>query len=275
MSPPITNRVELPPSHSPRPWNPTIMLGGLWLAWGVLLAGGLIVDRWSFEGASSYSAVGRLGSSLVLVAAGWWWFVICRPSTAATYAGLIALGMSLGALGDFFNAGLLQSLIPLPNPVLGGIAAFGLGHLAYIRSCFDARRRTGLQLGLKWWGAVLVWQLIALASWYWIVWSTNNESLRMLVWPALAYSLLLAGTAGVATGLAVQDRRFAMLAVGSALFLISDLVLAWGMFRGSFPYRTQAVWIPYSGGQMLIVYAIVCFRSGLQATKRHPPAATC
>ena len=268
MSLPVRSEIAIPPSHSARSGNLAILAAGLWLLWAVLLSAGLIVDRLSFVNASGYSAIGRLGSSLVLVAAGWCWFANFRLTSLAAYAGLVALGMSLGALGDFFNAGLLQSLIPLPNPVLGGIAAFGLGHLAYIRGCFDARRRAGLRLGSRWWAAVLAWQLVAAVSWYWIVLSTANESLRVLVWPALAYSLLLAGTAGVATGLAVQDRRFAILAVGSALFLISDLVLAWGMFRGSFPFRTQAVWIPYSGGQMLIVYAIFFFRSALSSARQ-------
>ena len=93
-----------------------------------------------------------------------------------------------------------------------------------------------------------------------MVFLSTKESTQLLVWPALGYSQLLAGTAGVATGLAVQDRRFVMLAIGAALFLISDLILGWGMFRETFPHRMEAVWIPYGGGQMMIVYAIVTAR---------------
>ena len=65
----------------------------------------------------------------------------------------------------------------------------------------------------------------------------------------------MAGTAGIASGLAVQDRRLLSLAFGGALFLASDLILACGLFRGSFPHQTEAVWLTYGPGQMLIVFS--------------------
>ena len=81
-----------------------------------------------------------MGSSLVLVATGWVAFAVWRKSDAGRLATCIAIGMTLGAMGDFFNAGLLD-FIPLPDPVLGGIAAFGLGHVAYIAGCIGLGRR--------------------------------------------------------------------------------------------------------------------------------------
>lgn len=235
----------------------TISTTVLWFVWAALLAGGLIADN---AGNQAGSAFGRLGSSVALIIAGWMWATACRPTAAARYARLIAVGMTLGALGDFFMAGRLQSLIPLPSPVLGGMTAFGLGHIVYIRGVMEARRRTGLTSAAAMWGSVIAWQLLSVVGWYFVVFLSTKESTQMLIWPALPYSQLLAGTAGVATGLAVQDRRFGLLAVGAGLFLISDLILAWGMFRDTFPYRTLAVWIPYGGGQMLIVYAITTAR---------------
>lgn len=226
----------------------------LWLIWAALLAGGLIADN---MGNPSVSSFGRLASSVVLILAGWVWYSACRGTGAGKYALLIAIGMTLGALGDFFMSGLLQQWIVLPKPELGGMAAFGLGHVVYMMGFFEARRRAQLNSNFAMWVSILLWQLVNLAGWYFVVFLSTKESTRLLVWPALPYSQLLAGTAGVATGLAVQNRRFTLVAVGAALFLISDLVLAWGMFRGSFPHRTEAVWIPYGGGQMMIVYGIV------------------
>jgi len=226
----------------------------LWLVWAVLLGGGLIADNLEMSSASSF---GRLGSSVVLILAGWVWYSACRGTGAGKYTLLIAIGMTLGALGDFFMSGLLQQWIVLPKPELGGMTAFGLGHIVYIAGFFEARRRTQLNSNRAMWTSILFWQAINLAGWYVVVFLSTKESTRLLVWPALPYSQLLAGTAGVATGLAVQNRKFAIVAVGAALFLISDLVLAWGMFRGSFAHRTEAVWIPYGGGQMMIVFGII------------------
>jgi uncharacterized membrane protein YhhN len=80
---------------------------------------------------------------------------------------------------------------------------------------------------------------------------------RGLVWPALGYTLLLAGTAGVTAGVALQERRLFPLALGAALFLTSDLILAFELFRGPFAYDTACVWLTYGPGQMLIVFSIL------------------
>ncbi|QDU42735.1 YhhN-like protein [Symmachiella dynata] len=240
----------------------------VWLVWGALLCGGLLAGNLPLDDASGWSEWGRLGSSVLLVVAAWLFFLRGRATAASRYLLLIAIGMTLGALGDFFMAGRLQTLIKLPNPALGGIAAFGLGHAAYIAACLDAHKRAGLKSRAARWEALLIWQLIGLVGWYFIVYPTEVDRLQLLRWPALVYTLLLACTAGMAMSLAVQDRRFSLLTIGAALFLLSDLILAWGMFHGSFPYSREAVWIPYGGGQMLIVYATTTARAALCGTKQ-------
>ncbi len=51
-----------------------------------------------------------------------------RDTTAATFAMLIAIGMTLGFLGDLF----MGQLLPVQGYVLWGMGSFGLGHVAYI-----------------------------------------------------------------------------------------------------------------------------------------------
>jgi hypothetical protein len=85
----------------------------------------------------------------------------------------------------------------------------------------------------------------------------------LIHWIALPYALLLATTAGLATGLALADGRFLLLALGAALFLLSDLILAGEMFSGlTFPFIGDVIWLTYGPAQMLIVYttAIVLAR---------------
>ena len=162
--------------------------------------------------------------------------------------------MTLGAIGDFFNADLL-SFIPIDPPVLGGIAAFGLGHIAYIAGCVYLARKAGLTNWSVMLVAIVAWQIVGAVAWYFVAYQGTEA--RGLIWPALGYTALLAGTAGVATGLALQERRLTGLAVGAALFLLSDLILAFGMFGESFSHSTEAVWLTYSPGQMLIVFSIL------------------
>ncbi len=237
----------------------------LWITWAALLAAALLLGNPSWAGFLGFSAAdmppahgalsataARMGSSLVLVAAAWlsaaWW----RQLALGRFAVWIALGMSAGAIGDFFNAGWLE-FVPVIHGVLGGMIAFGLGHVAYITGCIVLARRAGLTARAPLALAIIAWQLVALVAWYLVV--VQGTEARALVGPALPYSLLLAGTAGISAGLALQDRRLIALAVGAALFLASDLILAFELFREHFALDTECVWLTYGPGQMLIVFS--------------------
>lgn len=223
---------------------------GLLSVWLILLLGGLLAARLLPDPTgSNLGTIGRLGSSiaLILLAAlawlqaeqSWKWFAI-----------LIAVGMFLGTVGDFFNANQLK-FIPLSDPTLGAIVAFGLGHVFYMLGIVGVLRRFSERSLGKIVGSILLWQLVGLLAWYGIVYGTTERS--GLVYPALGYCLLLAGTAGLATAAACHCTSLWPLALGAALFLLSDLILAVVLFRGSFPFRSEAVWLTYGPGQMLIV----------------------
>jgi hypothetical protein len=226
----------------------------LWLLWLVMLAGAMISGNVLEGHSEALPTALRMGSSLVLVVAAWWAWTLWRATNVGRFALLIAIGMTLGTIGDFFNAGLLN-FVPIDPPVLGGIAAFGLGHIAYIAGCVDLARRAGLTNRTAFLIGIVGWQLFGLVGWYYVAYlGTEN---RGLIWPALPYSLLLAGTAGIASGLALQQARLFPLALGGALFLLSDLILALGMFGEGVKHGTEAVWLTYGPGQMLIVFSIL------------------
>ncbi|MGB0384348.1 MAG: lysoplasmalogenase family protein [Ardenticatenaceae bacterium] len=67
----------------------------------------------------------------------------------------------------------------------------------------------------------------------------------------------LATTTGLATALALQTSAFVWLAIGAALFLFSDLILAAQLFNGlHFRLIGDLVWLTYGPGQMMIVYSL-------------------
>jgi len=244
----------------------------LFVVWAALLIAAMAVGRLGNGHGTPAATCLRMGSSVALVVAGWFAWACFMRSSAAIFALCMAIGMTLGAIGDFYNADLLNKVAPMGRGVLGGIAAFGLGHLFYISGCQIAARRTGcLKPGPRY-GSLALWLAIAVIGWYAIAYLGATEKTSALVWPALIYSLLLATTAGLATGLAVQDRRFTMLAAGAALFFASDMILAIGMFRGSIAWQTEAVWLTYGPGQMLIVFSISPICQLLAAPSRGVPA---
>ena len=101
---------------------------GLLILWALFLFGGFAFGTLNEERTRRMPAWTRIASSLTMVVAAWSWYVFTFGTAVSTLSLCLAIGMTLGCLGDLFLAGAL----PLPQPVLGGIAAFGLGHIAYI-----------------------------------------------------------------------------------------------------------------------------------------------
>ena len=227
-----------------------VWLLGLLVIWGALLFGS--TERRQMAMATHL----RLGSSLTLVVAAWSWYLVARATPAvALFALLVALGMTLGFLGDL----LLADALSIPQGFLAGMAAFALGHLAYITAILSQTPQVQ-------WAVEGFALLVGLAGWYLVVFR-GGKDVMILRWAALPYALLLATTAGLALGLAIQTSAFLPLAFGAALFLLSDLLVAGEQFGNvRFPHIGDAVWLTYGPAQMLIVYAV---NSALVAAALH------
>ncbi len=124
---------------------------------------------------------------------------------------------------------MLAGLLPGGENVLAGIAAFGLGHVCYIAAAAHWSARSGLSDRRIRWVSLAIWWMVGLVGWCLVV--LRGQEATVLHWAALQYALLLASTAGMATSLAVQDRAYVPFAIGGALFLVSDLILAAGLFN--------------------------------------------
>jgi hypothetical protein len=146
----------------------------------------------------------------------------------------------------------MAGLLPLKDYVLGGIGSFGIGHILYIIAFVGFGNQQSLDESGARWGALVLWLLVGLIGWYIVVF--RGQRATFLHYAALPYALLLASTAGFATGLALQAGGFAPLAVGAALFLVSDLLLAAQLFNNLyFRLIGDVVWLTYGPAQMLIV----------------------
>lgn len=218
-------------------------LAGLLVLWALFLFGGFAAG--SGDPQRRMPAWTRMASSITLVAAALSWIVASRGSPIVPYALLIAAGMAFGLLGDLTLAGVL----PGGRSVLAGMAAFGMGHILYIVAF--------LWVGgaVTAWSALVGWWAVGTAGWFLVVYRHRERD--RLLWAALAYALLLATTAGLASGLALTEPRYLPLAVGAGLFLLSDLILAGELFAGlHFRYIGDLVWLTYGPAQMLIVYSV-------------------
>ena len=217
--------------------------------WAALLVGGFAFGWRGKTPERRMPTWTRIGSSLALVVAGGDWYLFTRTSRAGGETLLIALGMALGFVGDLA----LAAVLPLRQPVVVGMAAFGLGHIAYIFALVRFGNDAGLAAAWPRYSALGVWLFVGLVGWYLMV--ARGRSLTPLRWAALPYALLLAGTAGVAAGLSLQTGAFLPTALGGALFLASDLILAGQLFGElTFPLIGDVIWLTYGPAQALLVY---------------------
>ncbi|HRJ44763.1 MAG: hypothetical protein KJZ86_21350 [Caldilineaceae bacterium] len=239
----ITCHLLLSICHLPLPM-PALDLIALLLVilWAVFLFGGWL---WGKD-AQRYRRMPlwtRMASSAVLVLLAWYGFLLTPVTGPVAFTRLIAVGMTFGFVGDLFMAGLL----PAPNRVLGGISAFGIGHIAYISAIIGYRP-------VIWW--VVVAGLVAATGLYYRIFLRSKEP-TPLIWAALPYTLLLASTALLGASLALQLPLFALLAGGGLLFFVSDLILGLELFNHTrFPWLGDWVWLTYGPGQALIVLSI-------------------
>lgn len=236
---------------------------GLMVLAGGLLAVGLLFGRNEPPAAPRNRIplpIRMLSSALVLAAA-----LVLGAGRDRT-ARLVAGGMACGLLGDLIMA----RVIPIPEHVIGGMCAFGVGHGLYMRASTARGRALGLDSPVNGAAGLITGWVLALAGWRALAYSPPAGPLINLA--ALAYALLLGSMSGLGGALAVQDRRYVRLAAGGALFLLSDLILAGEIFRESyFPHIGDTIWLTYLSGQALIVDSLGNSMASPDATSRHAP----
>lgn len=190
-------------------------------------------------------------SFLLIILAVIVWLSAAQGTALNTLALLIVLGIALGFLGDLFMANIFKQ----EKHVLGGMAAFGIGHVFYmlgfreIALAFDLHDLGSYVLAL-----VVMW-IVALVIWALLVRTPDSDSTMQVA--ALVYALFLASMAAYAIGLALQQGAFWPLAIGGILFLFSDSLIASKLFAGRrFRYMGDVEWATYILAQVLIVTVV-------------------
>ena len=174
----------------------------------------------------------------------------------AAWAGLVVLGLALGAVGDLCLA--LGGM----RRFLAGVVTFGLGHLAYAG-------------GFLWWAGergfdgLSVAELLALGLLGGLLMSTEvwlaprTGHLRQ---PVRGYVGLI-GVMGLVAILLPDHPGQGVLRLGAGLFIISDLMLALQLFvvKGAGVRRRLglALWPAYWAGQALIAWGTVLAARGV------------
>ncbi len=199
------------------------------LAWGMVLIGAAFAAAYGLQVCAARPSAAKTVVKTLSVAP----LALAAPALGAPAT--IALGLALGALGDFFLS------LKGERSFLAGMAAFAFGHLAYALAFLSA----GAALPGP--GVLVPLLLLGLSTEIWL--APHTGALR---WPVRGYVVVILIMAAAAFGL-----PFGSVTLGAALFVLSDLILAVDLFRfgpdRTNIWRARALWAAYWGGQLLIL----------------------
>jgi hypothetical protein len=238
----------------PLPFGPSLNLAlyALLVLEIALLAGGLVFGTMNVEETGRLPRPLRMVLSLVLViAALLGWLAGARGSPAQGFAALVAFGMLAGHAGDLIMA----QLIPVPNRLIFGMIAFGIGHMFYIAALANATARAGV------WNmpthVIALVVSVAFCLWAWRTYVRRPGGSKVINIGSLAYGIVIAVMVALGAALAIRQPQFLNLAAGGLLFLASDFVLGNWQVRGhAWKPVNDVIWVCYVLGQMQIVYSI-------------------
>jgi len=217
-----------------------------------LLAGGVVFGKLNDEQTGRLPRALRMFlSAMLVVAAFLGWQAGASGTAIRLYAALIFLGMAAGFVGDLIMA----ELIPLPKRLIGGMVAFGLGHLLYIAALLHLTIRS--EFSGVWIHVVALVALLGFCMWAWYAKVRKPGGSKTINVGSLVYGLLIGAMSALAVALAVHDAHYFALAAGALLFLTSDFVLGNWVIRGhAWKSVNDVIWVTYVSGQLLIVYSV-------------------
>ena len=155
----------------------------------------------------------------------------------------IAIGLTLSLLGD--------ALLALPDDrFIAGLVAFLLAHLAYVAGYLTRARALA--------GSWLLLAAGAVAGFLAVL--EHHGELGALRIPVFVYAAVIGAMLWRAGSLLTMDRAGHWAMVGAALFVASDMVLAWNRFIAPDPMLRYVNILLYWGGQWGIAASAVLLR---------------
>jgi len=202
------------------------------LGFAVLACATLAIVGFYVDGALWLHWLTKPGTTLLIVMLVW-----RQPSVDPAYRRWLLVGLLFSTLGDIL-------LMPPGDRFVFGLGSFLFAHLAYLAAL---RRRAAL--------FAAAWPFLAYAVLCALVlsqlWPSLPPPMRV---PVLLYIAALAGMAAQAAAVWWQrrDRASALAALGAALFVFSDSLIAWDRFVAAFAYAKLLILVSYWSAQWLL-----------------------
>lgn len=151
-------------------------------------------------------------------------------------AWLAGCGLLFSAAGDVF--------LELDGLFVFGMAAFGIAHMCYGLAFVNLIRRDGPNIGA--WPLAMGVLGISIVLGVWLA-----PGMGGLTAPALIYQLIIS----IMVMLAVLSRAPMLARIGAVMFMLSDTLIAVGMFR-NVDVPVGSVWLTYAAAQIMLAWGL-------------------
>jgi len=190
-----------------------------------------------------------LSLSFVLVA-----LFIRHFNKSKVYTKYVAVGMAFCFIGDVINLNIIPGMNSFSISTFASIASFGLAHVFFIFAYMKTIKSYGISVLRKQFyiGIVFYW-VLTFSSWWLLVFSVNKS---FMAFGVLAYGLWVSTMAAFSWPLLRVQKKYLLAAVGSFMFVISDLFLvATGIGGIKIPFRDAIIWATYVMALTGIIYS--------------------
>ena len=187
-----------------------------------ILSGSVLINQ---DSLLFFSVQAKLLCSLFLLVIIFYNYISSTPTTPCyLYARWLFFGMAFGFIGDL----IMMEIIPIHNYIVGGIIAFGAGHLCYINAFNTILSKIqDFPVFIR-----IIFPIIILTSTIWgVIIYSPIMSLSISI-STLFYGLLLMIMVGYAIILVSLRIEFILVAIGAILFSISDIILGNNLYKG-------------------------------------------
>lgn len=139
---------------------------------------------------------------------------------------------------------------------IAGLLAFLVGHVFYIRAFLRASTKSKNST------TYVVTSTIAVVTFLVIFLSKIQSKLGDMTMPVFIYAIVISVMLWIALNRKnkTNPKSFLLTAIGAALFVLSDSLIAWNLFHSSIIYADLLIMSTYLAAQALIVSGLVASR---------------
>lgn len=204
-----------------------------------------------YAGSFSLPALAFYTKPLLLISLIVFFLIYTKEARSNLFRNLIFLGLVFSLSGDVFLLYQEEGSFYF----IGGLVSFLIAHIFYIWAFSKTYLKNHNIPIIKRQG----WVMVLIVAYGYLFYKALEDFLGTMVGPVILYTAVITLMLLIAVNRFERVSRYSFwfIAIGAALFVASDSILAWNKFRAPLPYSHFQVMATYGIAQLFIVLGAV------------------